>query len=72
MADEQAKYVFKVSDAVPKSRDAFVFLEPVDGGLGILKKSGMNLGFVLRDGSQQEADKVADYLNRHIEALTIW
>jgi hypothetical protein len=80
MADEQAQYAFKVSDALPagvdgreKASDPWICLEPVYSGLSILKNNNRNLGFVLREGtSQEEAEKVVDYLNKHIKALTIW
>jgi hypothetical protein len=81
MADEQAEYAFKVSDAIPAGiegfplgKDPFIWLEPVHGALSILKGSTpKTLGLVLRPGaSQQEADQIADYLNHHIQALTVW
>lgn len=80
MEDEKARYVFKVSDGIPagvdgreKPLDPFIWLEPSDRTLSILKERNMSLGFLLREGaSQREADEIADYLNKHIRALTIW
>jgi hypothetical protein len=80
MPDEKAQYVFKVSDGLPagvddraETLDPWIWLEPVDGTLSVLKRDHKNLGFVLFDHvSQKEAEGIADYLNKHIKALTIW
>mgnify|MGYP001583407128 CR=1 FL=1 len=80
MAQEEAQYLFRVSDAVPagvddpiKARDPFIRLEPIGNDLSTLKQRNQSLGFRLRDGAtQEEAEEVARFLNDHIMALTVW
>ena len=68
--NHKATYVFKVHDEVPQKSKAFVFVEPSSVELTALE--GLGFGFVLKSGSQEEAEEVADFLNQHVVGLTTW
>jgi hypothetical protein len=78
MEQDFGRYLFKVGDRVPSgsdgpTRDPFIWCETVDKDMELLRSRKLTMGFRLREGaSQEEAEKVASFLNEHLAAITVW
>ena len=83
---DEARVLFRVSDGYPataerSAREPFICVEPVDETFYPLKKKpndhssaqDLALGFALKKGTtNEEAQEIADYLNKHVPAIRCW